>query len=184
MNTKTDYQHTMPTLIDLGLPSGTLWADRNLGADAPEQAGDYYRWGETAPCNHKNQPYGLDDLDKDIAGTQYDAATVNLGEPYRMPTLKQIKELLDSCTWEWTSINGVKGVKVTGPNGNYIFFPASGCRYYCSGSLKYVGSYGCCWSASPSGTNRARSLYFYSDNWSRNYYRRAFGFSVRAVKKK
>lgn len=171
-------------LIDLGLPSGTLWTDRNLGADAPEETGDYYRFGETIPFTEDSPKYVYDEIDGNIAGTDRDAATVNLGKNYRMPTFDQIKELLDKCKWKWTKQNGVNGMKVTGPNGNSIFFPASGYRNY-SNSQLYNGSfYGFCWSASPYDGNYGHNLYFYSSTsstwgWDGSY--RAFGFSVRAV---
>ena len=168
-------------LIDLGLSSGTLWADRNLGADAPEETGDYYRFGETVPFTEKSPEYTYDKIEGDIAGTDQDAATVNLGKNFRMPTFDQIKELLDECKWEWTKQNGINGMKVTGPNGNSIFFPASGYRRSSSGTLNNVGSDGGYWSASPSSGNGGRYLGFYSSDWYWNSYSRANGFPVRAV---
>ena len=168
-------------LIDLGLTSGTLWADRNLGADAPEEAGDYYRFGETVPFTENSPEYVYDKIEGDIAGTDRDAATVNLGKNYRMPTFDQIKELLDECKWTWTKQNGVKGMKVTGPNGNSNFFPASGYRNYSSGSLSNVGSDGCCWSASAYSSSYGHYLYFNSGYWYWYNSYRATGFPVRAV---
>ena len=170
-------------LIDLGLPSGTLWADRNIGADAPEKAGDYFRFGETVAFTEDSPKYVYDDINESIAGTDRDAATVNLGKNYRMSTFEQIKELLDECMWKWTKQNGVKGMKVTGPNGNSIFFPASGYRILSGGSLFNVGSNGFYWSASAygSGTYGARYLSFGSGNWCWLNSFRAYGFPVRAV---
>ena len=168
-------------LIDLGLPSGTLWADRNLGADAPEKAGDYYRFGETVPFTENSPEYVYDKIEGDIAGTDRDAATVNLGKNYRMPTFDQIKELLDECKWTWTKQNGVKGMKVTGPNGNSIFFPASGYRNYSNGSLNDVGSYGYYCSASANNSNNGHNLYFNTSYWYWSSNTRASGFPVRAV---
>lgn len=84
-------------LIDLGLSSGTLWADRNLGADAPEKAGNYYRFGETIPFTEDSPEYVFDKIEESIAGTDMDAATVNLGKNYKMPTYEQFKEILDQC---------------------------------------------------------------------------------------
>ena len=168
-------------LIDLGLPSGTLWADRNVGAATPEASGDYFRWGETTPFTEDSDEYEYRDLGDNIAGTEYDAATVNIGATYRMPTFEQIKELIDECKWEWTEQNGVKGMNVTGPNGNSIFFPASGYRSSSGGTLGNVGSYGYAWSASAYSDNYGRNLYFYSGSWYWNGSNRAFGFPVRAV---
>ena len=150
-------------LINLGLPSGTLWTDRNLGADAPEKAGD---------------------IDSDIAETDRDAATVILGKEYRTPTLDQIKELLKECKWKRTTQNGVKGMKVTGPNGNSIFFPASGYRGISSSTLKKVGSGGSYWSASPYSSNDGHNLGFTSKGWDWFIDDRAFGYPVRAVAEK
>ncbi len=168
-------------LIDLGLPSGTLWADRNLGADAPEKAGVYFRFAETTPFTEDSPKYVYDEIDGNIAGTDRDAATVNLGKNYRMPTFDQMKELLDECKWEWTIQNGINGRKVTGPNGNNIFLPASGDRNSSSGTLDGVGSYGGYWSASPNSDKFGRGLYFDSDYWDWDYGYRPFGFPVRAV---
>lgn len=177
-NTTTKIQ-----LVDLGLPSGTLWADRNIGADTPEQAGDYFRFGETVPFTENSPEYFYDDIEENIAGTTKDAATIILGKGYKMPTLKQIKELLDCCKWEWTTLNGMNGMKVTGPNGNSIFFPASGCRYNGDddNSLDGVGSDGIYCSASANNSHDGHILYFYSSDWDFSILNRALGFPVRAV---
>ena len=168
-------------LIDLGLPSGTLWADRNLGADAPEEHGDYYRWGETVPFTEKSPKYEYENIGDNIQGTQFDAATDNLGKPYMMPTHDQQVELIENCTQEWTELNGVKGIKVTGPNGNHIFFPASGFRDFSNALLNDMGSFGVCWSATPYNTLVGRSLYFNSSYWSWSFSNRTYGYPVRPV---
>lgn len=167
--------------VDLGLPSGTLWTDRNIGATAPEEYGDYFRFGNPFPYTAYSPEYKHEDIDDAIDGTDRDAATVILGKNYRMPTFEQIIELLDECKWKWTEQNGVNGMKVTGPNDNSIFFPASGYRYYSSGSLNYVGSYGYYWSASPNSSYDGHTLYFDSDNryWFKSF--RANGLPIRAV---
>ena len=133
--------------VDLGLPSGTLWADRNIGADSPEDCGDYFAWGETEPKTTYNWStykwckgrYGtLTKYCADLAsGTvdnkmtlepEDDAATANWGEAWCMPTYEQIHELYDECTLKMITQNGVNGYKMTGPNGNSIFIPAAGFR--------------------------------------------------------
>lgn len=175
-----------PHMIDLGLPSGTKWACCNLGASTPEQSGNYYRWGETKPFKEGDTgatyPYMDVDIGNNIAGTKYDAATANWGALWRMPTENQMMELMDNCTYKWTTLNGVKGAKVTGRKGGTIFFPASGYRNFSSGSLNFVGSHGCYWSASPNSSNAGHYLYFFSSYWYcyNNLYR-AYGFPVRAV---
>lgn len=125
--------------IDLGLPSGTLWADRNIGANEPEDYGEYFRWGETTPFTENSDEYEYRDLGENIAGTEYDAATAILGKDYQMPTHEQLNELLHYCTRELTTINDVYGMNVTGPSGNSIFLPAAGFRYSNSSSLAAVG---------------------------------------------
>lgn len=138
-------------VVDLGL--SVYWASCNLGAEKPEEYGDYYAWGETKPKSSYTEDnysyYNVNtaryiDIGSEIGGTQYDAATVNLGNDWRMPTSGEIRELLNNCTWEWTQINSVNGYKVIGPNGNSIFLPAAGCYYsYNSGlnkNLNYLTS--------------------------------------------
>ena len=121
------------SVVDLGL--SVYWASCNLGAEKPEEYGNYYAWGETEPkSSYTETNYSYYDNDKkvymdigdNIAGTEYDAATVNLGSDWRMPTKEEMQELIDKCTWEWAQISGINGFKVTGTNGNSIFLPAAG----------------------------------------------------------
>ena len=170
-----------PQLIDLGLPSGTLWADRNVGADKPDGHGDYFRFGETVPLTENSPKYVYNDINESIAGTDKDAATTILGVQFRMPTFEQMDELVNCCSRQWTQVNGVNGTMLTGPNGNSIFLPAAGYRYYSSGSLSSVGSLGYYWSASPNGSYDGRGLGFYSGYWGWGNYGRAYGFPVRPV---
>ncbi len=118
--------------VDLGL--SVKWASCNLGATKPEQYGNYYAWGETSPktqYSEDNYSYynksttNYIDIGYDIKGTAYDAATVNLGKGWRMPTKAEMAELVDKCVWEWKQINGINGYLITG-NGNSIFMPAAG----------------------------------------------------------
>ena len=192
-----------PHMIDLGLPSGTKWACCNVGADKPDGYGGYYAWGETEEKSVYNQvTYQYctgEDTDgdgyydqnsqyqyigDDIAGTSYDVAHVKWGGSWVMPSLDQIKELLNNCTYEWTTLNGVKGNKFTGKNGGTIFLPAAGYRY--DSYLDGAGSFGCFWSStqSPSDTNGAYYLYFNSgDTYTHYGYFRNCGFTVRPVSK-
>ena len=176
-----------PHMIDLGLPSGTKWACCNLGASTPEQSGNYYRWGETKPFKEGDTgatyPYIGVDIGNNIAGTKYDAATANWGASWRMPTENQMKELMDNCTYKWTTLNGVEGAKGTGRKGGTIFFPASGYRNYSAASLYNVGRYGYYWSASANNGNYGHILYFDWGSWRWNYGSRADGFPVRPVAK-
>ena len=172
--------------VDLGLPSGTKWANMNVGATKPEEAGDYFRWAETKPFvegdTNETYPYDGVDLGESIAGTKYDAATANLGAPWKMPTNEQWQELANNCTYTWTTQNGVNGGKFTGPNGASIFFPASGCCYGSGGSHSRVGSYGSYWSATP-GSSGGRRLSFDSGSWYWRSNYQTYGFPVRAVAK-
>jgi hypothetical protein len=122
--------------VDLGL--SVYWASCNLGAERPEEYGEYYAWGETSiksKYDLNNYSYydtsstQYTDIGADISGTQYDAATINLGSDWRMPTKTEMQELISNCTWEWMQISGINGYKVTGPNGNSIFLPAAGHKY-------------------------------------------------------
>ena len=177
--------------VDLGL--SVKWASCNVGAESPEEYGDYFAWGETTTksdySSSTSVTYGLSISELESRGiigadgnltAAYDAATANWGGNWRMPTLDEMKELLDECTWEWTTMNGVYGRKVTGPNGNSIFLPAAGYRY--GTSLYYAGSYGYYWSATPLGTgNNAYGLYFNSDYYDWRSIGRYYGQAVRPV---
>ena len=125
--------------VDLGL--SVKWATCNIGASVPEEYGDYFAWGETDPM--RKETYHLTTYKywdgKEQKMTKYnnndtiltleledDAAYVNMGAEWRIPTLEEWIELDKHCTWTWTTLNGVKGYQVTGPNGQSIFFPAAG----------------------------------------------------------
>jgi len=127
-----DQYVTFMETVDLGLPSGTLWATCNLGATTPEVAGNYYAWGELAPrtgsygtanttIKAKYQNSALTELQPED-----DAAYSLMGGDWRLPTQAQMQELKDECTWTQTTLNGVSGFTVTGTNGNSIFIPSAG----------------------------------------------------------
>ena len=193
--------------VDLGLPSGLLWASRNIGADQPTDDGQFFAWGETQPkmeyswetyaygysyaemtkyCNNEYLGYNgyTDDLTTLQPGD--DAATANWGNGARMPTMEEIKELCDNCTREWVTLNGAKGLKFTGTNGNSIFIPAAG--YLEGDGSNNAGSMGFYWSAT------LRTDGYPNDAWqleinqgtahatSSTGYHRYYGFPVRAVR--
>ena len=179
-----------PHMIDLGLPSGTLWACCNVGADKPEAYGDYYAWGETntkstyswstyTHCDGSSST--CHNLGSDIAGTQYDVAHVKWGGSWVMPSKEQQDELRNNCTSTWTTQKGVSGRLFTGTNGGSIFLPAAGSRH--GSDLNGAGSGGSYWSSTqyPSGANVAYYLGFYSGNTGTVYYDRRDGFTVRPV---
>ena len=200
----TDNDHDY---VDLGLPSGTLWATCNVGADSPEDYGDYFAWGETESkstynwstyklCNGSystqtkyctSSSYGTVD-NKTTLDLADDAAYVNWGSSWRMPTEAEQDELRNTSytTWIWTTQNGVKGYKVTSKtNGNSIFLPATGERY--DSGLYNAGFYGYYWSSSlsTSRSDYAYTLGFDSDDVHSSYddrgSRRYRGQSVRPV---
>ena len=194
------FDTSITNAVDLGLPSGTLWADRNVGADSPEAYGDYFAWGEVTPKSEYNwSTYkwcnGSDDTqtkyclhssfgtvdNKRTLDLEDDAAYVNMGSAWRMPTRAEQDELRNNCTWTWTTQNGVNGYKVTGNNGNSLFLPAAGYRYDSAlGNAGYDGIY---WSSSLYGSNPygAYMLYFHSGDYNWFDGDRDYGHSVRAV---
>ena len=118
----------------------------------------------------------------DINGnSQYDAARANWGGSWRLPTIAEMEELVNNCTWQWRTQNGVNGYKVTAPNGNHIFLPAAGYRY--ESSLRNAGSGGYYWSSTPyeSGTKRAYILLFSSRPHFVDWGSRDCGQSARPV---
>ena len=185
--------------VDLGL--SVKWATCNVGANAPEEYGDYFAWGETEPkedgyrwngyrwCNGSeyaltkyctNSRLGIVD-NKTMLDKANDAALVNWDGAWRMPTDSELTELREQCTWTWTTQNGVNGHRVTGPNGNSIFLPAAG--YRSGSSLSNAGSIGYYWSSSlfTDSPNCAYGLYSSSGYVSGGHYSRYCGQSVRPV---
>ena len=170
--------------VDLGLPSGTKWATCNVGATTPEEYGNYYAWGETTVKSEYTEEncttYGVELTD--ISGNAtYDAARANWGGSWRMPTKAESSELENYCTWTWTTQSGVNGMKVTGPNGNTIFFPAVG-YWYESGDYD-VGNIGYYWTSTPDETNTdlAYSLDFNGTQSAVYWDYRDYGQTVRPV---
>ena len=202
---------TLPyAYVDLGLPSGIKWAAFNVGATSPEGYGDYFAWGETETkignydvTSYKyfknssgNQItkycsdayYGYESFTDDLISLvpEDDAATVNWGSCWRMPTSAEIKELLDNCTLLWTAQNGVNGYLVTsnieGYTNKSIFLPAAGYKG-ADGFITDYESSGGYWSSSlyTSACLMAIKLDFgsdYSEIWQAW---RNFGFPVRPV---
>ena len=192
--------------VDLGLPSGTLWATRNIGASSPEDYGDYFAWGETEPKDfydlytykwweswdesgwthwgyskycYSSQAYmGIPD-DRTELDPEDDAATVNWGSGARTPSSEQIQELISSCTRQWTQRNDVNGMLVTGPNGNTIFLPATGIRY--REMFLGVGASGRYWSRTVDGAISSDYLFVSSSSMYWNCDERWYGYPVRAV---
>ena len=190
--------------VDLGLPSGTLWATCNVGATAPEEYGDYFAWGETEPkeeytwetyqwCNGSDTTLTKYCTDSDWGYIDFtdgkieldpedDAAYVNWGSSWRIPTKEQLQELDDYCSSVWTTMNSVKGRLFTGPNGNTLFLPAAGRRW--NESLYDAGFDGYCWSRTlySNCPYIADNLSFYSEDVGLHHNTRNYGLNVRAVR--
>ena len=175
--------------VDLGLTSGLKWATVNIGATLPADYGNYYAWGETETkdtyTTSNSVTYGveMDDISGDAT---YDAATANWGSTWRMPTKAECQEIVDECTWTWTTQEDsegeeINGYLVEGPNGNSIFLPAAGYRF--GSSLYNAGTNGNYWSSTPdaSYSGFAYTLGFNRslDDVSSNS--RHFGWIVRPV---
>ena len=186
--------------VDLGLPSGTLWATCNVGASSPEEYGDYFAWGETTTSSTYDWSAYFDTDDGGSTFMKYnnnggkmeldpadDAATANWGSNWQMPSLEQIQELINReyTTRTSTTQNGVDGRKITSnSNGNSIFLPAAGYRF--DSSLYYPGSDGFYWSRSLYADNSANAnlLFFTSSGITCRNDLRYAGFSVRPVRVK
>lgn len=165
-----DYEY-----VDLGL--SVKWATYNVGATKPEECGGYYSWGETKEkeeyywstykwCNSSyytitkyctDNSYGIVD-NKTILDPEDDVAHVKWGGCWRTPTLDELKELLNNCTWTWITINSAGGYTITGPNGNSIFLPAAG---YLNGTkVNAKGGIGGYWSVALCSNDRAYVIHF------------------------
>ena len=194
--------------VDLGLPSGTMWATCNVGADKPEDQGllfqfgrvDGYRFGDT---NHKiklnkqnKQDTGDEFIPKTASGKLYgkndildsedDAAHVNMGGKWRMPTKDELKELFNNTTRKVETINRVKGMLFTSKiNNKRLFVPFAG--YWYNGSFAAAGSYAIVWSSQVHPSNviyACRLLCHSSGSANIDYNFRSDAFSVRGVFKK
>ena len=199
--------------IDLGLPSGTIWAGWNIGANKADDYGTFYSWGALSPYNKEDLGdyySSLSTLYADsvcysrngiISGSEYDVAYKNWGKDWRIPTKEQADELFNQCEWKWGNFNGCNGIIGKGPNGNLIFFPATGYSNE-NGvwSKKKEGNYWCGDLCNPSKhdhsnydpaviedaeNNRRANCYSFSntDHIDSGCSNRYFGFAVRPVKK-
>ena len=185
--------------VDLGL--SVKWASCNIGASSPEEYGDYYAWGETEPkggssqwsnytwCNGSSSSLTKYNIHSDLGTVDYkigldlddDAAHVNWGGNWRMPTMTELEELHYQCTWTWTTQGGKNGYRVTGPNGNSIFLPASG--YWAGSSLNGAGTAGAFWSSTlwPDESVYASLIIYNSGTVSENGFDRVDGMTIRPV---
>ncbi len=168
--------------VDLGLPSGLLWAETNIDAESAADYGKYFAWGETTSKSRytwETYKYGTseDNLTKynstdgkTVLDKEDDAAYVNWGDSCRMPTVNEFAELLDNnnCTWTWTRQTNSSGSEVEGykvistKNGNSIFMPAVG--FYNGDNISGTRLYGCYWSTSLDSSYNCAAFDLYIEN--------------------
>ena len=181
----------VPEAVDLGL--SVKWATFNVGATSPEDYGDYFAWGETEPkktyswatykwgTSSKLTKYNTTD-GKTILDPEDDAAYVNWGDKWRMPSKEEVDELTQQCTWIWTTHNNVNGYKVTGPNGNSIFLPAVG--YKGAGPFYPAGEDGLYWTNTIEKGHYSYLIVLHNDappTKAGSQGTRCFGFTIRPV---
>ena len=196
--------------VDLGLPSGTMWATCNVGADKPEDEGLLFQFGcvDGYKYGDKNDQFRTNDQNKQDTGNKFipltasgkayktgdtldladDAAHVNMGGKWRMPTYEQLKELYDNTTHRVETINGVKGMLFTSKiNSNKLFIPFMQGSWWNGNWEDWGRSNANMWSSQVrhSYVDSAYSLYCFSSGNAGIYSsNRSSAFSVRGVFKK
>ena len=159
-----DSIYTVCQSVDLGLTSGTLWGDRNVGANSPAEFGNLYAWGEMKPKDEYTETTYGEPPSRIIKNAKHDVAMAELGEGWSMPSEEQFKELLSECKWIWKTESGHNGFEIVGPNGNKIFLPAAGWSH--GNEAEYENRYGYYWTSERSLEGKgglptfARSLLF------------------------
>ena len=182
--------------VDLGL--SVYWASCNIGADSPEENGTLFAWAETEEksrygwsnykyCKngdkYKITKYSSKVDKKNIVDPEDDAAHVNWGGGWRMPTSKEVRELFDKCIWKWTEVNGIPGYMVTGPNGNSIFLPVTSSGYFDKKSSQMKNESGAYWinECSRGNSDIAILMYISKKGKIMDGYHRHYGIVIRAV---
>jgi len=184
-----------PHAIDLGLPSGTMWACCNVDTDnsrsqSPTNYGGYYAWGETETKSKYNWSNYLHcdgsestchDIGRDIAGTEYDVAHVHWGGSWVMPSQGQIQELISQCSYTGVTENDVEGGLFTGPNGCTIFLPATDVHW--NDFVECIDHDGYYWSSTQSPYSLEAYCFSFDLPWGGGYgaYERGLGLTVRPV---
>ena len=180
------------SFVDLGLPSGLLWATCNVGADSPEQAGLYFAWGETEGFTAEQvkegkrrfnyESYKAIPVMSDLTPDQ-DAAHFNMGGSWRMPTKEEFNELIENTIQDWTSDyngTGVAGCIITSKvNGNSIFLSAVGVAY--GNSIHAVNKYGNYRSSTGNNRMYSMAMYFHKRTMRMDCEPRFYGFPIRGV---
>ncbi len=195
--------------MDLGLPSGTLWATYNIGATTPYEDGTFFAWGEVEPKENftwenykffieyqqdpKNGSWAvLEDIGDNICGTEYDAARHQWGNAWRLPNSEELYELRMLCWNKWTTENGIKGCRIYGPNGHSIFLPVSSGGLWYDELDSYDGEEALYWTGieEPENgfngrpikpSNRAKAIYVQYGGLQTATSRKAYFKNIRAV---
>lgn len=187
--------------VDFELPSGTLWATKNVGADKAIDCGLYFQWGDTKGYSKDQvgtksgqKRFSWNDYKFKKNSTKYkaygatldledDAASANMGGDWHIPTPEQCQELIDSTTSAWTTFDGVSGIKFTSKKdaSKYIFIPAAGCAW--GSSVRGGESTGSIWTSMLSGCNIDFGQYAFFNTGSVKIgtSNRNLGLSIRAV---
>lgn len=168
--------------VNLGL--SVKWSKMNIGATESDYRGAYFSYGELEKKSKYTSANSLilgKTIDEISGSLQYDAARVQWGGTWRLPTKEEIEELNNKCVWKWEIYNNSKGYRVTAPNGNSIFFPALG--YIDGDSCAYDKVDGYYWSATPEENDAqyAYGLKFYDGFIGIRLLNREYGISIRPV---
>ncbi|MBQ0070064.1 MAG: hypothetical protein KBT09_10020 [Bacteroidales bacterium] len=181
-------------VVDLGL--SVKWAYSNLDINADNlEVGPYnysdalYGWADPTGLKRstdaKDYPSeeecGSPFAPETIVSTKFDIAHVKWGSDWRLPSDAELKELVSSCTWEWETVNGTNGYRVTGPNGNSIFLPCNGWRHGATKDAKGVSGFYWSGTVSHDSLTGSRNLAFNSNVHNTGYSNREYGFSIRPV---
>lgn len=184
-STDKPLNYTSGNAVDLGL--SVKWADRNIGASTPEDYGGLYVWGDTigAETLKNDNDYFYKNLPVNISGTIYDLALIKWGGNWRMPTEKEIDELLKNCTSKWDTINDVKGFKFTSKKGKSVFFPATGYRSWKELKINRQGHQGTYWSGTlcedMGGEGTVYLMQFFYNEAFKTSVSRRYSFAIRPI---
>lgn len=167
-------------IIDFSLGLSVKWTDRNIDAANSYMFGNLLPWGDPIGINLGERNYLKPDTPTDISGTKLDIARREWKGKWRLPTLDEMKELIEKCKWEWTAISGNYGYRVIGSNGNHIFLPASGCKFTYSEVFK-KNEMGMYWTSTQKGKGKIWCLMFASKFYDMHNGKYNEGYSIRPV---
>lgn len=167
--------------VDLGLPSGTIWANMNVGANSVSDFGDLFSWGESETKeSYTDYDYVKETKNQTLRG-RHDAAYTVLGSEWHTPSTKDFDELIENCYWRWTILNGHNGYEIKGRNGNSIFLPASGWIH--TDTIEYRNEYGYYWTSDRVNDTFAKGLLFSKSEKKIGNGYLYYGRNIRAVSK-